>query len=125
MNIHPLETCVFDHDDVEVRFAGHELLLERVLERFLQSTPARLQGLRDALAEGDTGTAGAQAHALKGSSATVGGAEFSARAGLLEGAACAGELAQARAHGEALADAWARLQGHLAGRADAARTAAA
>jgi len=64
---------IFDEATFVDRLMGNRNAAKRVLEAFLGDTPRRLLRLRDAIVSGQCAVAAAELHALKGSSATVGG----------------------------------------------------
>jgi signal transduction histidine kinase/DNA-binding response OmpR family regulator len=96
--------------------ARGEALVARVVDAFLASAPAQVDGLRKAIATGDAGALRDPAHSLKSSSANLGATRLSAlareleqtsRDGVLDGAArlvedAAAELERVRAALEAL-----------------------
>jgi HPt (histidine-containing phosphotransfer) domain-containing protein len=59
--------------------------LDEVVSLFVNDTPRRLSGLRDALAGGDAVAAERLAHSIKGSSSNIGAPHVAALAGELEG----------------------------------------
>lgn len=74
---------------------GERDFVARLIDIFLCDTESRLATLREVIARGDAETLRCTAHALKGSSATIGARELSARCGELEAHGKAGNMADA------------------------------
>jgi two-component system sensor histidine kinase/response regulator len=94
---------VFDRPALIARLMGDEELAETIIEGFLEDVPKRILALKEHLDRGDAGSAGGQAHAVKGASANVGGMALSAAAAEVEKACKTGsreELAFLRAEVE-------------------------
>jgi CheY-like chemotaxis protein/HPt (histidine-containing phosphotransfer) domain-containing protein/two-component sensor histidine kinase len=72
--------------------AGGPDLLREVSEVYLEDAPSRLGRMREALRSGDTRELARQAHAVKGSSASVAASRMHSLAGDLEARARAGEV---------------------------------
>ena len=71
---------------------GDAALLRQVIAAFLERAPSTLAELRDGAARGDTPAVLAAAHAMKGTSATLGARTLSERCAELERLARAGSL---------------------------------
>ena len=56
---------------------GRPPVLKRVIRAYLESAPLLMEGIRTAVADGDTEALGDQAHSLKSSSANLGARELS------------------------------------------------
>ena len=70
-------------------------MLQRLLELFLDGTPALISEIREGLAQGDAKTVADRAHALKGSALGLGANTLGGLAAELEKAGKAGDLAAA------------------------------
>jgi PAS domain S-box-containing protein len=81
---------VFDRQALMARLMGDEDLARTIIAGFLEDVPKRILALRGHLDRGDAGSAGGQAHALKGAAANVGGMALSAVASEMEEAGKAG-----------------------------------
>jgi len=81
---------VFDRQALSARLMGDEDLLREIIAVFLEDMPKQLQALKKHIDRHDAGSAGNQAHAVKGAAANVGGMAFSAAAGEMEKAGKAG-----------------------------------
>jgi signal transduction histidine kinase/CheY-like chemotaxis protein/HPt (histidine-containing phosphotransfer) domain-containing protein len=81
---------VFDRQAFLARLMGDEDLAKNIVARFLEDIPKRILAMRTHLDQGDAGSAGGQAHTIKGAAANVGGLAFSAAAFEMEKAAKAG-----------------------------------
>ncbi len=100
---------VLDLEGLVEGAGGDEALARRLLARFQQDFPARLEQLRAALAAGDTEAAHRCAHSLKGSLATIRAHQAQEIARRLDEAARQGALAAARGELPALEAAAERL----------------
>jgi PAS domain S-box-containing protein len=80
-------TAVFDMDALLRRLMGDRELAELVVKGFLKDTPAQLQQLRERVDRRDAAGVCRQAHALRGSSATISAEAVCAVAAAME---CAG-----------------------------------
>ena len=87
-----LAASVFDAEALLKRLRGDRQLAGVVIKGFLEDFPSQLNILRKRLVEADGPGARMQAHALKGSAATVSAGGLSAVALEMERAAGAGEL---------------------------------
>jgi PAS domain S-box-containing protein len=83
---------VFDADSLLMRLMGDRQLATAILQGFIEDFPARLNGLREQLLTANRSGVRLQAHALKGSAATVSADSLSACALKIERAASAGEI---------------------------------
>ncbi|TRZ84426.1 Hpt domain-containing protein [bacterium] len=81
---------VFDRQAFMARMMGDEDLAKDIIAGFLEDIPKRILALRGYLDRGDAGSAGGQAHAIKGAAANVGGMALSAVASEIEEAGKAG-----------------------------------
>jgi PAS domain S-box-containing protein len=81
---------VFDRQAFMARLMGDEDLAKTIIAGFLEDIPKRILALRTHLDRGDAGSAGGQAHAIKGAAANVGGMALSAVASEIEEAGKAG-----------------------------------
>jgi PAS domain S-box-containing protein len=81
---------VFDRQALMARLMGDEDLARTIIAGFLEDVPKRILALRGHLDRGDAGSAGFEAHAIKGAAANVGGMALSAVASEIEEAAKAG-----------------------------------
>jgi PAS domain S-box-containing protein len=81
---------VFDRPALIARLMGDEELAGTIIAGFLDDVPKRILALRGYLDRGDAGSAGGQAHALKGAAANVGGMALSDVASEMEEAGRAG-----------------------------------
>jgi CheY-like chemotaxis protein/HPt (histidine-containing phosphotransfer) domain-containing protein len=75
---------VFDRPAFMARLMGDEELAGTIIEGFLEDVPKRIIALKEHLGRGDAGSAGGQAHAVKGAAANVGGMALSAAASEVE-----------------------------------------
>jgi two-component system sensor histidine kinase/response regulator len=85
-------TDAFDSEALLKRLMGDRELAGFVVEEFLGDTSSRLDALRKRLLDGDGTGARAEAHALRGSSATVSAGRLSAVALEMEQVAAVGEV---------------------------------
>jgi HPt (histidine-containing phosphotransfer) domain-containing protein len=83
---------VFDAEALLRRLAGDRELAGIILRGFLAEVPSQLKNLRRRLEEADAPGARIQAHALKGSAATVGAEVLHSTALAMERAGTAGQL---------------------------------
>jgi PAS domain S-box-containing protein len=81
---------IFDPQALIVRLMGDEKLAGTIIAGFLEDVPKRILALKGHLDRGDAGSAGGQAHAIKGAAANVGGMALSAAASEIEEAGRAG-----------------------------------
>ena len=86
------EAQVFDKAGVMVRLMYDEDLARKVIGRFMDDTPKRIEVLRGHIKAGEAPSAERQAHTIKGASATCGGEALRAVALKMEEAARAGDL---------------------------------
>jgi PAS domain S-box-containing protein len=98
---------VFDRPAFMARLMGDEELARTIIAGFLEDVPKRILALRGYLDCGDAGSAGGQAHAIKGAAANVGGLALSAVASEIEEAGKAGRR-------EELAARWPELERQFA-----------
>ena len=108
------ETPVFDRPGMMARVMDDEDLAKEILAAFLEDIPPQIAALRQCLESGDAAGAGAQAHTIKGASATVGGERLRAVAFEIEKAGKAGDLGAAGAHLADLDAQFDRLRQELA-----------
>jgi len=86
----PAGPPVFDRQAFMARLMGDEDLAKDIIAGFLEDIPKRIHALKKHLDQGDAGSAGGQAHAIKGAAANVGGMTMSAVAFEMEKAGNAG-----------------------------------
>ena len=86
---------ILDREDLMERFMGDVKLADEVVGEFLAEAPQVFAGLRQALDYGDAGSVKEKAHALKGSSATVGAVALERMAGQIEAAGESGDMDKA------------------------------
>ncbi|MCD6406243.1 MAG: response regulator [Planctomycetes bacterium] len=65
------EEIAFDRTDLMDRLDGDEEFLREIVAAFIADAPRQIDGLRDALADGDAAEVRRRAHALKGASANI------------------------------------------------------
>jgi CheY-like chemotaxis protein/HPt (histidine-containing phosphotransfer) domain-containing protein len=83
---------VFDRQALSDRLMGDANLVKEILAGFLNDMPKQLQSLKRCIDRRDAGSAGKQAHAIKGAAANTGGMALSAVAGKMEKAGQAGQM---------------------------------
>ena len=88
---------VFDRPALLARLMGDEDLVKEITAGFLADMPRQIQKLKGLIDQGDAGSAGGQAHAIKGAAANVGGLALSAAANDMEKLGRAGRLREAAA----------------------------
>ncbi len=81
---------VFDRPALIARLMGDEELAKEIIAGFLEDMPKQISTLKRHLDQGDAGSAGSQAHTIKGAAANVGGLALSAVAFEMEKAGKAG-----------------------------------
>jgi len=81
---------VFDRQALSARLMGDADLLQEIIIGFLEDMPRQIQALKRHIDRHDAGSAGNQAHAIKGAAANAGGMALSAVAGEMEKAGKAG-----------------------------------
>ena len=86
------EAMVFDRDGFLNRIMGDVGLAREVVDCFLGDMPAQIRRLKTAIAAGDGGLAGQQAHRIKGAASNVGGMALYGVAKSMELAGKAGDL---------------------------------
>lgn len=79
-------------DQIRGADPGTDTLLRRLVTSFLDRTPARLDHLAEALADGDATAVAAQAHGLQGSAANLGAEEMAFRCAEVDALGRAGRL---------------------------------
>jgi PAS domain S-box-containing protein len=102
----PVAPAVFDEAIALSHTGGDRRLLREVVSIFRADYPPALRRIQSAIRRGDSEALGAEAHALKGSTATVGAAAARDAAAALEQIGRSGRLGDAQA-------AYARLQERL------------
>jgi signal transduction histidine kinase/DNA-binding response OmpR family regulator len=102
-------------DALRSRFAGDEQLFREVVDVFLDSSPALMTRLRDAVTRGDASAVAEAAHTLKGSVGYFGAADVADAARRLEVMGRAGDLSAAPATLAELETALSHLTPALAG----------
>ena len=86
---------VFDRPALLARLTGDENLVKEITAGFLEDMPRQIQKLKGLIGQCDAGSAGGQAHAIKGAAANVGGLALSAAANDMEKLGRAGRLREA------------------------------
>ncbi|HEX3880693.1 MAG TPA: MHYT domain-containing protein [Bryobacteraceae bacterium] len=109
----PASTEVFDAEDLLMRLEGDDLFAKKVVKRFVEDFPAQLTNLKKHVAKMDGNGVRSQAHALKGSSATVGARAICTTATALEKAGAAGELEECSALAPRMAEEFERFKNGL------------
>ena len=66
------EPTIFDREEFLNRVGGNQTLFQELLDMFLKGMPIQLDGLKDALSNGDHHQAKLRAHSIKGMSANMG-----------------------------------------------------
>jgi signal transduction histidine kinase/FixJ family two-component response regulator len=87
-----LSSAIFDSEALLKRLMGDRQLAGTIVEEFCGTVPAQFSNLRQRFVEGDRPGARSQAHALKGSAATVSAGGLAAIAREMERTAVAGRL---------------------------------
>jgi len=105
---------IFDRRVALDRVGGDMLLLQELVELFVQDFPRLMQGIREALARKDTAKLGLTAHSLSGSLANLGALAAVDVSQRLEAMARAGDLTEAEETYSALEDQLRRLAPALA-----------
>jgi len=90
----PQASVIFDQDALLRRLLGDQKLAGTILRSFVDGCPARLNELRQRIAEADASGARQLAHTLKGAAATVAAEELCALAGAIEQAGANGQVAR-------------------------------
>jgi HPt (histidine-containing phosphotransfer) domain-containing protein len=85
---------IFNQDALMGRLLGDQDLAGAILLSFVGDCPARLDELRQRIAEADASGARLLAHSLKGAAATVAAEELCAFAGAIEQAGAKGQVAR-------------------------------
>jgi PAS domain S-box-containing protein len=90
----PQGPMIFDQDSLLRRLVGDRNLAGAILRSFVGGCPARLNELRQRIADADASGARQLAHRLKGAAATVAAKELCAFAAAIEQAGASGEVAR-------------------------------
>jgi HPt (histidine-containing phosphotransfer) domain-containing protein len=104
---------MLNHDYLNEIAGGDTEFIAELLGDFVSQTPALIEQITTALAQGDAATVGKVAHALKGSARAVGADEFAAIAFELEQAGKQGDLSNAPDALQRLQAYWQSLEAHL------------
>ncbi len=104
---------VFREKELVARLSGDQVLARTVVAGFLSDAPGQLQKLRQLIEQGDANGAGAQAHTLKGASATVSAPGLLELTTQIQRAATNGELWRAAALLESVEKEFGRLAAAL------------
>ena len=104
------EVPVFDRAGLVARLMGDEGLADRVLNRFLATTPEQIESLRQSLTSGDAAAANRTAHAIKGAASNISAEQLRQVAFELEQAAKAIDLNAAKIHLAELQSQFERLK---------------
>jgi len=107
------EKNAFNSESLLRRLIGDRRLAGKILEEFLRDAPSHLQNLRARLEDADAAGAGLQAHALKGSAATVGAEGLHAILRAIEQAGKGGELERCSELFPGVVEEFERFQGAL------------
>ena len=86
------EAMIFDRDGFLNRIMGDEDLARTIVDCFLGDMPGQITRLKTAIAAGDGGLAGQQAHRIKGAASNVGGMALQGIAKSMELAGKTGDL---------------------------------
>ena len=105
--------AVFDTERLHRSCAGKAALERRIIAEYLRLTPAVLEKLHAAVGEQNAERVRFEAHALKGSSRTIGAEELGEAASALEAAAKVGDLASAPTGYAQIKAAWDNLRAAL------------
>jgi PAS domain S-box-containing protein len=92
------EVPVFDRAGLVDRMMGDVAFADRILTRFLESTPPQIESLRESLDSGDAATAKRIAHTIKGAASNIGGERLHTVAFEIEEAARNADLPRAIRH---------------------------
>ena len=111
---------MLNYDYLNEITGGDAEFIAELLGDFVSQTPALMEQIATALAQGDAATVGAAAHTLKGSARAVGADEFAAIALELEQAGKQGNLADAPDTLQRLQTYWQSLEAYLQERLAAA-----
>ena len=104
------EASILDRSGLIARLMYDEALADRILARFLETTPQQIESLKRSLDSGDAPTAKRIAHAIKGAASNVGAERLRWAAFELERAAQAGDLNAAASRLAELQSQFARLK---------------
>jgi HPt (histidine-containing phosphotransfer) domain-containing protein len=107
MNDDPNRPAIMDTQAALAQLAGDQRILQKVLDRFRESTPALLEEIRRAAAAGDETRLRISSHGLKGAAANICAEPTREAAARLEELAAAGGLSD-------IAPALAELEARLA-----------
>jgi PAS domain S-box-containing protein len=106
----PPEVPIFDRAVLVARMMGDEALSDRILSRFLESTPQQIESVRQSLTSGNATAAKRTAHAIKGAASNISAEQLRRVAFELEQAANAGNLDAANCHLAELQSQFERLK---------------
>jgi two-component system sensor histidine kinase/response regulator len=104
---------MLNYDYLNEITGGDAEFIAELLSDFVSQTPALIEQIAEAIAQGDAATVGAAAHTLKGSARAVGADEFAAIAFELEQAGKRGDLANAPDALQRLQAYWQSLEAYL------------
>ena len=104
---------MLNYDYLNEITGGDAEFIAELLGDFVSQTPALIEQITTALAQGDAATVGKVAHALKGSARAVGADEFAAIAFELEQAGKQGNLTDAPNALHRLQTYWQSLEAYL------------
>jgi HPt (histidine-containing phosphotransfer) domain-containing protein len=104
---------MLNYDYLNEIAGGDTEFIAELLGDFVSQTPALIEQITTALAQGDAATVGRVAHALKGSARAVGADEFAAIAFELEQAGKQGNLTDAPDALHRLQTYWQSLEAYL------------
>jgi two-component system sensor histidine kinase/response regulator len=104
---------MLNYDYLNEITGGDAEFIAELLGDFVSQTPALMEQIAAAVAQGDAATVGAAAHTLKGSARAIGADEFAAIAFELEQAGKQGDLANAPDALQRLQTYWQSLEAYL------------
>jgi FOG: HPt domain len=111
---------MLNYDYLNEITGGDAEFIAELLGDFVSQTPALIEQITTALAQGDAATVGKVAHTLKGSARAIGADEFAAIAFELEQAGKQGDLSNAPDALHRLQTYWQSLEAYLQGQIAAA-----
>jgi HPt (histidine-containing phosphotransfer) domain-containing protein len=111
---------MLNYDYLNEITGGDAEFIAELLGDFVSQTPALIEQITTALAQGDAAAVGKVAHTLKGSARAIGADEFAAIAFELEQAGKQGDLSNAPDALQRLQTYWQSLEAYLQGQIAAA-----
>jgi two-component system sensor histidine kinase/response regulator len=104
---------MLNYDYLNEITGGDAEFIAELLSDFVSQTPALIEQIAEAIAQGDAATLGKAAHTLKGSARAIGADEFAAIAFELEQAGKQGDLSNAPDAFQRLQAYWQSLEAYL------------